>query len=175
MHTELLTFRRATAADAPALTHFARRVFDEVFGPQNKPDDMAAYMAVAFSPDVQREEITEPSSVCVVGESASGAIGAYFLLHIGKHEPCVTGAQPVEIERFYVDFPWHGKGVAQGMMALAMDTARAMGGKTLWLGVWERNARAIAFYAKLGFIDVGEHTFVLGTDVQTDRVMSRAL
>lgn len=175
MQTESLTFRRATADDATSLSHFARRMFEDVFGPQNDAADMAAYMSVAFSPDVQRCELTAPSSVCFVGESAEGALGAYFLLHTGKQEPCVTGGNPVEIERFYVDFPWHGKGVAQGMMALAMDTARAMGGETLWLGVWERNIRAIAFYSKLGFIDVGTHAFLLGTDNQTDRIMARPL
>lgn len=175
MHPEPLAFRRATADDAAALSHFARRIFDEVFGPQNSADDMAAYMAVAFSPDAQRRELTQRSRTCFVGENAEGAIGAYLLLRVGTNQPCATGPDPVEIERFYVDFPWHGKGAAQGMMALAMDTARAMGGQTLWLGVWEHNPRAIAFYSKCGLIDIGEHEFVLGADVQTDRIMARAL
>jgi diamine N-acetyltransferase len=53
--------------------------------------------------------------------------------------------------------------------------ARKLRGRTLWLGVWEHNARAIAFYTKCGFIDVGEHAFFVGGDEQTDRVMSRSL
>ncbi len=175
MHTPALTFRRATADDADALSTFARRMFDDVFGPDNDAADMASYMDVAFSPDVQRREITGASRACWVGVDAHGTLGAYLLMRTGKDEPCVTGRNPVEIERFYVDFPWHGTGVAQTMMALAMDAARAMGGETLWLGVWERNPRAIKFYSKFGFTDVGEHEFVLGTDVQTDRIMARAL
>lgn len=175
MASDTLTFRRAAADDAAALSTFARRMFDDVFGPDNDPGDMASYMDVAFSPDVQRRETTGASRACWIGEDAEGKIGAYLLMRTGKDEPCVTGPNPVEIERFYVDFPWHGTGVAQAMMTLAMDSARAMGGETLWLGVWERNPRAIKFYSKLGFTDVGEHEFVLGTDVQTDRIMSRAL
>ena len=56
-------------------------------------------------------------------------------------------------------------------MAAVYEAARTAGARQLWLGVWERNARAIRFYAKWGFTDVGRHDFVLGTDRQTDRVM----
>ena len=60
-------------------------------------------------------------------------------------------------------------------MDAAVEAAAARGARTLWLGVWERNARAIAFYAKCGFADVGAQPFTLGADVQTDRVMALAL
>ena len=79
----------------------------------------------------------------------------------------------MEIQRFYVDHAWHGQGVARQLMAACVATARARGGATVWLGVWERNARAIRFYTKHGFTDVGTHDFLLGSDRQTDRVMSR--
>jgi ribosomal protein S18 acetylase RimI-like enzyme len=81
----------------------------------------------------------------------------------------------VEIRRFYVDRPFHGRGIAQALMRAVEETARTLGGRTLWLGVWERNPRAIAFYSKCGFVDVGQHDFILGTEEQTDRVMARAL
>ncbi len=60
-------------------------------------------------------------------------------------------------------------------MDAAIESARASGAQTLWLGVWERNLRALAFYAKYGFVRVGEHTFTLGTDAQTDWVLARPL
>ena len=56
-------------------------------------------------------------------------------------------------------------------MRAVMVVAAATGAGAVWLGVWERNARAIAFYAKCGFADVGAHDFRLGDDLQTDRVM----
>ena len=82
---------------------------------------------------------------------------------------------PWAIVRFYVDRPWHGRGVAGELMAAAAETARAGGGRTLWLTAWERNPRAQAFYAKAGFRDVGTDTFVLGHSPQVDRVLVRAL
>ena len=68
-----------------------------------------------------------------------------------------------------------GQGVAQTLMAAAVETARSGGARTLWLGVWERNERAIAFYRKSGFEDAGTQTFVLGTDHQRDFVLARPL
>ena len=56
-----------------------------------------------------------------------------------------------------------------------LDTASSLGATRVWLGVWEKNARAIAFYAKCGFRDVGSQPFLLGSDLQTDRVMEALL
>jgi diamine N-acetyltransferase len=81
----------------------------------------------------------------------------------------------VELARFYVDQAHHGRGIAQALMAAVDAHARARGGTRLWLGVWEHNARAIAFYRKCGFEKVGEHPFVLGTDLQRDWDMARPL
>ncbi len=75
----------------------------------------------------------------------------------------------------YVNLEWHGRGIAQTLMARGLTEAAASGGQSLWLGVWERNPRARVFYGKCGFADVGEHVFLFGTDPQTDRVMARPL
>ena len=83
--------------------------------------------------------------------------------------------RPVELQRFYLDHAWHGRGMAPQLMAACIDAARARGASSLWLGVWERNARAIRFYQKHGFVDIGSQVFRLGTDLQTDRVMSRSV
>lgn len=169
-----LRFRRATAGDAGALSTFARRVFDETFGPDNDPDDMAMYGDRAFTGAAQAAELADPARVCLVGEQ-DGEIAGYVLLHVGAEHPAVSGPRPVEIERFYVDGRWHGTGVAGALMDLVFDSARSLGCETIWLGVWERNPRAIRFYARRGFVDVGSHGFQLGTDLQTDRVMTRSV
>ena len=93
----------------------------------------------------------------------------------GDVPSCVRGSAPVELLRFYVDQAWHGQGIAQVLMAEVIAAAVADGSKTLWLGVWERNPRALAFYGKCGFRDVGSHEFVMGTDHQTDRILARSL
>ena len=169
-----ITFRRATPADAAALAEFARRAFVETYAAGNRPEDMETYVAGAFNQARQGAELADPDAATVVGEAA-GHIAAYVQLRRGPAPPCVDGAAPVEIMRFYVDRPWPGRGVAQRMMDAALRTARELGGGIVWLSVWEKNPRAIAFYRKLGFGVAGRAQFLLGDDLQDDYVMTIAL
>ena len=143
-------------------------MFHETFAPDNDPMDMHAYLSDAFTPDKQAAEIADPSRVCLIAE-VGDAMAGYAMLRVDADDPTVPGDQPVELQRFYVDHAWHGRGVASRLMASCLHAAQERGGVTLWLGVWERNARAIRFYTKQGFTDIGSQEFRLGSDLQTDR------
>lgn len=166
--------RHAVPADAAPLAALAARTFKDTFGAANSARDMAEYLAKTYSPAQQAIEIASPDMRTLLVEGDGDAI-AYAQLRRGITPDCVRGAAPIEIWRFYVDTPAIGRGVAQRLMAEVRDTALRIGAGTLWLGVWEHNARAIAFYVKSGFHTVGSHIFVLGSDPQTDLVMSCAL
>jgi GNAT superfamily N-acetyltransferase len=169
-----VNIRVATAADAAAVSELARRTFYDTFAATNDPADMALYLAGAYSIDIQTRELNDRDITTLLVEEGGTAI-AYAMVR-GDHVPgCVTGPNPVELWRFYVAREWHGRGVAAALMDRVRIAARERGAKTLWLGVWERNDRARAFYAKCGFTDTGEHIFLFGTDPQTDRVMVTAL
>lgn len=169
-----MVIRRATIEDAEALAAFAERTFRAAFGADNSPEDMDAYCAAAFTPEVQRTLLADARIDTLVAEDDNGGWMAYAQLRPGAppDHPCEA---PIELWRFYVDPAHHGRGVAQRLMEAVIAAARARHAKTVWLGVWERNPRAQAFYRKAGFTDVGAHTFVLGRDVQTDRVMVRGV
>ena len=166
--------RRATDEDAPRLAELARRTFVETFAADNAPDDMAIHVAQAFGADVQLGEIRDSNMITLLIETGLTLAG-FAQLRGGTPPACVTGDAPVEIRRFYVDRPFHRQGIAQALMRAVEQLARERGHRTLWLGVWELNSRAIAFYTKCDFVDVGHQAFVLGTEEQTDRVMARAL
>ena len=123
---------------------------------------MNAYIATTYSVEKQRREIEDPGIITLLAEDGAALIGFAQL----RVEPAA-----VEIARFYVDRQWHGRGLAQQMMGACFDTARGLRVGKVWLAVWERNPRAIAFYSKCGFRDVGSQPFILGSDLQTDRVM----
>jgi diamine N-acetyltransferase len=166
--------RIATADDAARLAEFAERVFRRTFGPDNTASDLELYVGSAFGEALQRRELEDPERVCLLA-FVGGTLSAFALLRVGATDPAVPGPSPVEIERFYVAYDFHGHGLAAHLMEACIEAAALRGGRTLWLGVWEKNARAIRFYEKRGFVDVGTHPFTLGTDVQTDRVMQRAI
>ena len=167
------TIRPATPADAAELAAFTERVFRATFAADNRAEDMDAYCAEAFDPAHQLAEI-EAAGVRTLLVGCGGLAGC-AQVRAGTPPPCVTADRPIELRRFYIDTPWQGRGIALQLMLAVMEIARADGAGSVWLGVWERNARAIAFYAKCGFADVGAHDFRLGDDLQTDRVMVAGL
>ncbi|MFL5500922.1 MAG: GNAT family N-acetyltransferase [Gemmatimonadaceae bacterium] len=169
-----LLIRRACESDVAALAEFATRTFVETFGPDNQPEDMAMFLASTFGVEHQAREIADSAWVTLLVE-IDGTLVGYAQIKQGPPPPCVTGPSPVELYRFYVDTAWKGRGIAQRLMSEVRATALELGGKTLWLGVWEHNPRAKAFYAKCGFRDVGSHAFVLGNDTQTDRILVASL
>jgi ribosomal protein S18 acetylase RimI-like enzyme len=170
----VVTIRRAMVDDAAALAAFGARTFAETFGAFHTPADLAMHLAEAFGVAQQTAELADPAMVTLVAER-DGALAGFTQVVSGEVPADVTGPAPIEIKRFYIDAPYHGTGMAQQLIAAAVDVARARGAQTIWLGVWEHNRRAIAFYTRQGFTHVGAHTFVVGTDPTTDLLYARAL
>lgn len=166
------TVRVASADDAQPLADFAAAIFRDTFGADNRPEDMDAYVAEAFTAERQLATLMDPGALVLVAEDDDGIAG-YAQLLDGPAPAEVTGTRPIELQRFYVASRWQGCGLASTLMREALDSAAARGARTVWLGVWERNARAIAFYEKAGFRRVGAHVFMLGRDAQTDLLMAR--
>jgi ribosomal protein S18 acetylase RimI-like enzyme len=164
--------RRAVSTDAARLALLAESTFRAAFGPFNTRENVDAHCAKAFSEAIQSSEILNSGIDTCVCEDAAELIG-YAQLRWGTAPPCVPARRPAEIHRIYVDQRWHGKGIAQTLMSEMLGAARRGGADQVWLGVWERNPRAIAFYEKLGFMHAGNHTFLFGHDPQNDWIFCR--
>ncbi len=169
-----VTIRRASVDDAAVLAALGARTFHETFAADNQPADMADHLATTFGVPQQTAELTSLDYVTLLAEGEAGPVG---FAQVRRVEPpaCVEGSAPVELHRFYVDRRWHGQGVAAPLMAASVAAARAFGGRTVWLSVWEHNPRARAFYAKCGFRQTGTADFWVGSDCQTDHILERAL
>ena len=166
--------RRADSSDAELLAELGARTFTETFAAENTPEDMGAYLAQSFTTARLSEELADPKAVFLLA-FVEGEAAGYAKLYQGEPPPCVEGESPVELARLYVLRKWLGGGVGGALMQRCLDEARASGSRVMWLGVWEKNFRAQAFYRKWGFAPVGEHVFQLGADAQTDWVMQCAL
>lgn len=170
----MATIRRARDGDATALAELAECTFRDAFTEGADPADMAFYCAASFGPGIQAREIADPGWVTIVAEEAEALIGfAQLRLRSDKH--CVVAERPSELYRFYVSRRWHGRGVAQRLMATVIATAARAGSDRIWLGVWEENPRALAFYRKHGFEVVGEHEFSFGAERLTDLIMAAGI
>ena len=166
--------RRASAADAATLAALAERTFRDTFTEVNTPENMAAHAAASYGIDKQREEI-ESDRIRTLLVELDGVVAGYAQLRNGHRPDCVSAENAIELWRFYIDRNGIGRGLAQRLMQAVVVEAAEWNGRALWLGVWERNPRAIAFYRKCGFVEVGAHVFRLGDDAQTDLIMQREL
>jgi ribosomal protein S18 acetylase RimI-like enzyme len=168
------TIRRAVPADAPVVAELARRTFTDAFGAASDPHDLALHVARAYGVPQQSAEIAHPGIVTLLSE-VGGRPAAYAQVRRGQPPACVSDRDAVEISRFYADQAWHGRGIAQRLMDAALAAARELGARTVWLMVYEHNARALAFYARAGFREVGRHNFLFGNTMELDRVLAREL
>jgi ribosomal protein S18 acetylase RimI-like enzyme len=167
-----IEIRRGSVQDAALFSTLAATTFVDTFGADNTPEDIALYSAQAFREEIQRRELADPR-VCVLFAEREGETVGYTMLRDGGLDGADAEGESIEIVRLYATRRAIGQGVGAALMQACLDEAAARGRDTIWLGVWEHNPRAIAFYRKWGFADVGSKTFVLGCDHQTDRVMMR--
>jgi len=165
-----LVIRRGKPRDAGLLAELGACTFSDTFAADNTPADMAAYLASAFNPEQQAAELADPQCLFQIAENNGVAVG-YSMLRSGNVLPEVTGDKPIELVRLYVSQDSLGSGVGAALMEACIGEAKQRGYQTLWLGVWERNHRAQAFYRKWNFHEVGTHVFHLGDDPQTDILM----
>jgi ribosomal protein S18 acetylase RimI-like enzyme len=150
----------------------AASTFEETFASDNDPRDMAAYAAHAFSERLQRAELLDSHTTVLLAERDGEPVG-YGMLRGGKAPGCITEPDAIEIARLYALRKAIGTGVGAALMRACLGEVSVHGRRAVWLGVWERNARAIGFYERWGFHDVGWQHFQLGDDRQTDRLMMR--
>lgn len=163
-------YRRGRPADAPALSAFAARMFAESFGAENRPEDMQAHLSASYTVDKQTTELSSDTVKTILG-TIDDELTAYAQVRQNTPPGCVAHARAIELYRFYVDKSAHGRGIAQSLMQEVFEAAREFDGLHLWLSVWERNPRAIAFYRKFNFQAVGTADFFVGPDRQTDKIM----
>lgn len=169
------TVRTGSVADAGRLAAFGHRVFADTFAADNDPTQLARYLDAAYAPAVQAEELADPAIATWLACDADDRLLGFAQVRRGAPPGCVTGPSPIELWRLYIDREWHGRGIAAALMTTVLDAATRDGAGTIWLGVWERNHRAQAFYGKQGFVPVGAHVFLFGTEEQTDQIWVRAL
>ena len=179
--------RRARADEAARVAALAATLFEQAYGATHPEPGVAAYFARALAPERFAAELADPRAAVLVAEARDDvdprekpSLVGYALLRDGPPDahpnaPPLGAARPLEIVRFYVDGAWHGRGVAQALMAACLDEAAARGADVVWLQAWREAARPLAFYRKTGFVPFAEVRFDLGDRVDDDVLLARRL
>ncbi|KAJ3189321.1 hypothetical protein HDU85_002949 [Gaertneriomyces sp. JEL0708] len=176
MSTSDVTIRRASASDldVDALCQIGRATFAQTFGGENTEEDMNKYLETRFSREQVLKELSNPDSVFWISFSGSRPVG-YMKVNYGGAQTERRLEEEAEIERIYVDEAFLGQRIGKRLLNVALEEATQNRKTALWLGVWEKNVRALAFYDRNGFRQIGQHIFRLGDDEQTDFIMWRSI
>lgn len=160
--------------DAESLARLAEYTFRDTFEAANDQADIDLHCANNFGVEIQRREILDPNYVSILVE-LEGELIAFAQVRLHSPKECVGAERPSELYRIYVSSEWHGRGIAHEVMSEVLVTAARSGADSIWLGVWEQNPKAIAFYRKYKFEVVGEQVFQVGSDPQRDLIMALAI
>lgn len=157
-----------------ALQALSRQTFFETFAAENTPANMQAFLDKAFQQEGLLKEINNPHSVFYFAKNGDNIIG-YLKINTGAAQTELQEKDGIEIERIYVLKEFQGQKAGQLMLDKALQMGREKNAAYVWLGVWEKNTKAISFYAKNGFIVFSSHIFRFGDEDQTDIMMKFAL
>ncbi|ATP55802.1 GNAT family N-acetyltransferase [Pedobacter ginsengisoli] len=171
---EYIQIKKATTYDLFTVQHIGRETFIETFADSNTEEDMSKYLENSFSDSRLTDELNNPDSLFYIAWEDDKPVG-YLKLNTGIAQTELQDQKALEIERIYVKSSHLGKKVGQLLYEKALDVALQKNNSYLWLGVWEKNPRAIRFYEKNGFIAFDKHIFKMGDDEQVDIMMKREL
>ncbi|WP_159474594.1 GNAT family N-acetyltransferase [Chryseobacterium sp. 18068] len=188
---EIIEIKKVTLGDIEDLQKIGKQTFFETFAESNTPENMNKYLEDSFSVKKLSEEFSneysDSFSVKKLSEEFSneysefyfalsnGEVIGYMKLNTGGSQTEAQQKESSEIERIYVLQDYHGKKVGQLLYEKAIQIAMKRRSEYVWLGVWEKNTRAISFYKKNDFVEFDKHIFVLGDDAQTDIMMKKML
>ena len=165
---------RVTIEEVEELKNISQYTFYETFSDQNTPENMRKYLNEAFSTERIARELNDANTQFYFAKSENEIIG-YLKINFGSSQTELKNIHALQIERIYVRSDFQGKKVGLLLYETALQIAREMRFDQVWLGVWEKNLKAITFYKKLGFAAFDKHDFRLGDDIQTDIMMKKTL
>lgn len=172
-----ISIAKANLATATRLAALGSQTFSETFAADNTPEDMAAYLAENYGPEIQLGELQQARYTFLLAEMQGELVGFAKLwrdspLGLAVDEPAQGR---LEVKQLYVVEDWIGTGLGAALMRRIQDVAQAENCTAIVLGVWERNERAKAFYQRYGFREIGELAFKLGADIQRDLILRKGL
>lgn len=170
----LVDIKKIELKDLGQLQKISQDTFFETFSSTNTPENLNSYLASSFSKEKLTLELKNPCSAFYFATYKKEPIG-YLKVNKGEAQTETQVQESLEIERIYVLKQYHGKKVGQLLLDKAIEIALQYKSTFIWLGVWENNKRAIAFYQKNGFIEFDKHVFKMGKEQQTDLMMKKEL
>lgn len=169
-----INIKKCTLEDLRKLQEISYETFNETFKHQNSPENMNAYLERAFNLKQLEKELSNSFSQFFF-VYFNYEVAGYLKVNTNDAQSEEMGDDSLEIERIYIKNKFQKHGLGKYLFNKAMEVAEDLNKKKIWLGVWEKNENAIAFYKKMGFVQAGAHSFYMGDEEQTDFIMTKTL
>lgn len=170
----LIEVKECTVEDLQMLQKVSVETFRDTFQDQNTEEDLYNYLEKAYNTKQLTSELLNQQSEFYFVFNGNDLAG-YLKININEAQSETKGEDTLEIERIYVLPQFKGKGLGKILIQQAVERAQIHQKTNIWLGVWEHNHAALAFYKKLGFVQTGSHSFFMGEDEQTDLILTKNL
>ena len=171
---ETVSIHAATSADAAVIADLSRKTFYDTFASFNTDENMKLFMETTYERSRLMEEVSNSNFHFAVASIDNTPVG-YVKMIVNAPREEMPDQHCIEIGRIYTLQQIVGKGVGAKLMDYCLSFAKQLQQDWIWLGVWERNDRALAFYKKWGFEKFAYHGFLLGTDLQNDFLLRKKI
>lgn len=172
-HTSI-TIIQANIKDADAIAKLGAITFYETYAAYNTTTDMELYTSQHYNTATVAEEINQPGIqyfLALYNNIPSG----FAKMRNTEQPELLANTRNIEIERIYVLQQFQKLKIGKTLIEYCVNKAKQDDFEVIWLGVWQKNPKAIDFYERNGFEKFGVHSFLLGQDLQTDWLMKRKL
>jgi len=169
-----ISIKKCSIKDLRILQEVSIETFSDTFKEQNSPENMKAYLDKAYALEKLEKELSHTSSqffFIYLHEELAG----YLKVNTDEAQSEEMNDESLEIERIYVRSKFQKQGLGKYLMNKAIELATESRKNVIWLGVWEKNQNAIAFYSKNGFVKTGAHSFYMGDEEQVDYILTKTL
>ena len=174
MTEQHVTLRPVSLADWQELQALAIEVFTETFAPVNTPENLSAYLERAFTTEKIQEELLDSASAFYFAIVDQKAVG-YLKVNFSAAQTELQDRDSLEIERIYVLNAFQKMRIGHLLFEKAVEIAQNAKLQRIWLGVWEKNLKALQFYEKKGFQVFSSHLFMMGDEPQNDLLLELRL
>ena len=174
-----MSISRALPADAHRISALAIETFPLACPPGTTQENIDQFCNGQLSPASFEAYLPDPRIRIWFAGHGDELLGYVMSVSGESDDPVIAeavSARPtVEISKIYVRASAQGSGIAQQLMSVAVENARAEGAQSVWLGVNQQNERANTFYKRNGFVLVGERRFQVGDSLEEDFVREKVL
>ncbi len=171
----MISINKAQSKDVKILALLGTITYTESHGHfiDNKKDLMR-YNESAFSVSQIENEMIDPKNIFFIISKDDLPIG-YAKLVLNSNNKNVDSQNCCQLERIYILKDFIPLKIGQQFLTFLEEKAKELQLDTIWLSVYGKNSRAIKFYQRNKYEEVGKSTFLVNGNEYKNKIFSKGI